>query len=57
VGQIPHEDRYVVQAALASRPIVVTDERRLRDAINGKHSLLGLKAITPSEALELARDT
>jgi len=57
LGQIPHEDRYLVKAAMVSHPIVVTDERRLRNAINHKHALLGLKAITPCEALELAKDT
>lgn len=57
VGHIPHEDKYVVEAALTSHPIVVTDEERLRNAINGNHALLGLRAVTPAEALELARDT
>jgi hypothetical protein len=57
VGQIPNEDRYVVKAALISHPIIVTDESALRDAINRNHELLGLKAITPAEALELAKDT
>ncbi len=57
VAHIPHEDRYVVKAALVSRPIVVTDERRLLNAINENSALLGLKAITPREALELAKDT
>ena len=57
VGHIPHEDRYVVKAALVSHPIVVTDERRLLNASNENSALLGLKAITPCEALELAKDT
>ena len=57
VGSIPHEDRYIVKAALISRPIVVTDEVALLNAINSNHELLGLKAITPAEALQLARDT
>jgi hypothetical protein len=56
VAHIPHEDRYVVKAALLSHPIVVTDERRLRDAINDNHTSLRLKAISPSDALELAKD-
>jgi len=57
VSHIPHEDRYVVKAALVSHPIVVTDERRLLNAINENRALLGLEAITPAEALELAKDT
>jgi hypothetical protein len=57
VGRIPHEDHYVVKAALVSHPIVVTDERRLLNAINDNRAQLGLEAITPSEALELAKDT
>ena len=56
VGSVPHEDRYIVKAALISHPIVVTDEVALLNAINRNHELLGLKAITPSEALELAKD-
>src|SRR3989454_8327304 len=43
-----------VRAALISHPFVVTAEERLKDAINN-FSGLGLKAITPAEALELAR--
>ncbi len=54
---IPKEDHYVVRAGLISRPIIVTDERDLRDSINERQDLLGLKAITPAEALELAKDT
>ena len=57
VGRIPHEDRYIVKAALISHPIVVTDEVGLLNAINSNHEVLGLKAITPAEALQLAKDT
>jgi hypothetical protein len=57
VGRIPHEDRYVVKAGLVSHPTVVTDERSLLNAINDNHALLGLRAISPAEALELAKDT
>ena len=56
-GHIPREDHYVVKAALISHPIVVTDEKPLRDAINEHRSLLRLTAITPAEALELAKET
>lgn len=53
--KLPPEDRYVVRAALISRPLVVTAEERLRKAINNQPEL-GVRAITPAEALKLARD-
>ncbi len=55
-AKVPPEDEYVVRAALISHPFVVTAEQRLKDAINN-FSGLGLKAITPGEALELAKDS
>ncbi len=56
-ARVPKEDVYVVQAALVSRPTVVTAERRLRDAINSQRELFGgLEALSPSEAVELAKD-
>jgi hypothetical protein len=54
---IPKEDHYVVRAGLISHPIIVTDEKDLRDSINERHDVFGLKAVTPAEALELAKDT
>jgi len=57
VDAIPKEDRYIVRAGLISHPIIVTDEKKLRDSINKCHGVLRLKAITPAEALELAKDT
>jgi hypothetical protein len=57
VGGIPKEDRYIVRAGLISHPIIVTDEEDLRDSINERHDVFGLKAITPAEALELAKET
>ena len=54
---IPKEDHYVVRAGLISHPIIVTDEKDLRDSINELRNVLGLQAITPAEALELAKDT
>lgn len=54
---IPKEDHYVIRAGLISHPIIVTDEKDLRDSINERQGVLGLKAITPAEALELAKDT
>ena len=53
---VPREDEYVVRAALISKPIVVTAERKLLNAINAQVADLRLKAATPAEALELARD-
>jgi len=57
VHAIPKEDLYLVRAALISHPIVVTDEELLRNRINANYTVLGLKAISPREALELARDS
>ena len=55
--RVPPEDIYVVTAALISRPFVITAERGLLQAINNQRDLLGLTALTPGEALELARDS
>lgn len=55
--RIPREDIHVVRAALISNPIVVTSERRLLNAINSQREILGLRALRPAEALELARET
>jgi len=51
---VPKEDEYVVRAGLISNPIVVTAERRLLTAINSQAGL-HLKAVSPAEALELAK--
>jgi hypothetical protein len=52
----PHGDEYVVRAALISRPIVVTADKDLLRDVNSQ-SVLRLRAVTPSEALGLAKDT
>lgn len=57
VDAIPKEDRYVVRAALISHPTIITDEEKLRDRINEHSDVLGLRAISPSEALRLAEDS
>lgn len=57
IGDIPHEDAYVVRAGLLSLPIIVTAEKRLLSRINKNRNTLGLKAVTPAEALELAKDS
>jgi hypothetical protein len=54
--KVPPEDECVVRAALISHPIVVTAERRVLRDVNSQ-SVLGLRAVTPAEALELAKDT
>ncbi len=54
--QVPEKDTYVVRAALISRPLVVTCDNALKDAIND-HPQLNLRAIHPVEALPLAEDT
>ncbi len=55
IGDIPREDRYIVCAGRISYPIIVTAEQGLRDAINKHREALGLTAITPAEALRLAK--
>jgi hypothetical protein len=54
--RVPREDEYVVRAALTSHPIIVTAEKRVLRDVNAQ-PVLGLKAVTPAEALELAKDT
>ncbi len=51
---IPAEDVEVVRAALISRPIIVSADGELREAIKGC-PVLGLTAYTPKEALEFAK--
>jgi len=57
IDQIPREDRYLVRAGLISRPIIVTAEERLLNGINKHRQVLELTAITPAQAVELARET
>jgi hypothetical protein len=54
--KVPREDEYVVRAALISHPIVVTAEKRVLRDVNSQ-SELGLWAVTPAQAIELAKDT
>jgi hypothetical protein len=49
---IPAEDTHIVKAALISRPIIVTADDELRDAIRNQPAL-GLTALGPKEALDL----
>jgi len=57
IKDIPKEDHYVVRAALISHPLIVTDEEKLRNRINLHRDVLGLTAISPSDALRLAEDS
>lgn len=54
--RVPQNDMYIVRAALASRPWVVTCDNTLAQSIR-EQPLLGLHAIRPTEALKLAQDT
>ena len=51
---VPREDEEIVQAALISNPIVVTDEPGLEDSVNAHHDILGLTAMDAGEALVFA---
>jgi hypothetical protein len=52
----PRGDEYVVRAALISHPIVVTADKQVLRDVNAQ-PVLGLRAVTPAEALELARES
>lgn len=52
---VPREDTYVVRAALLTKSVLVTADDELRNSVNNQGEL-GVRALTPSEALELARD-
>ena len=53
----PRGDEYVVRAALISRPTVVTSDEALRRSINKQAATLGFPALSPADALELAKET
>jgi hypothetical protein len=52
----PRGDEYVLKAALISHPIVVTADKDLLRDVNAQ-AVLGLRAVTPADALELAKET
>lgn len=54
-AKIPSEDIHVVRIALIARPLIVSSDRELREAINSQASLQ-LRALTPREALTFATD-
>jgi hypothetical protein len=51
---IPAEDRDIVRAALISRPVLVTNDHDLRDAIKQNYHLLGVTVLNAREALKFA---
>ena len=51
---VPSKDTEIVRAALISRPIVVTADADLLDAVNSQR-ILGLRALDPTDALNFAR--
>ena len=53
---IPNEDIDIVRLALLAQAQIVTGDGRLRAAVNSA-PVLGLRALTPSEALTLAADS
>ena len=55
--QVPQKDEYVVRAALVSQPTVVTRDNALKRSISENAAALGFTAVSPAEALELAKDT
>ena len=54
-AKIPPEDLHIARLALVSKALVVTSEKKLREAIN-HYPPLRSTALTPHEALRLARE-
>lgn len=52
---IPRKDEYLVQAALISRPLLVTADEPLYNALKD-HPELGIEVFWPHEALEKAKE-
>jgi hypothetical protein len=52
--QLPREDEEIVRAALISRPVIVTADEELEDAVNNHYERLGLQALDAVKALALA---
>jgi len=52
--QLPREDEEIVRAALISKPVIVTADEELEEAINSQQEKLGLQALDAVRALELA---
>ena len=52
---IPRKDRYLVQAAMLSHPLLVTADETLYTSLKN-HPELGIEVLWPHEALERARE-
>ena len=52
---VPRKDEYLVQAALISRPLLVTGDEPLYNALKN-HPELGIEVLWPHEALQRARE-
>ncbi len=53
---IPQEDIQIVRSTLVSQPILVAADGELREAVNNS-PILGVRALRPAEAVELAQDS
>ena len=53
---LPREDVEIVRSALVSLPVLVAADGDLCNAVN-ENQILGLRAMTPEMALDLARET
>jgi len=53
---VPAEDVEIVRLALSAQTIIVTGDADLRTAVNDSHAL-GLQALTPADALQLAAES
>jgi hypothetical protein len=53
---VPSKDEHIVRLAMLSRAMIVTGDGDLKDAVRRETSL-GLKAVTPNEALAFASDS
>ena len=55
-GDIPRKDQYLARAALISRPLLVTADEPLYNAIR-HHPELGIEVLRPHEALQRAQSS
>ena len=53
-SDIPPKDTHIVRAALISNTLIVTGDEELQATVNS--SKMGLRALSPKEAIELARE-
>lgn len=55
-SDVPRKDEYLVQAAMISRPLLVTSDEALYNAIKN-HPELGMEVLRPHEALQRAQSS